>query len=171
LERQLKGAFMEHGHFLFWKTVNTIILIAILYYFLKKPIAKFFSEGMNAIVNRFESAKKDKEEALSLLKEAERKSEEAKKEAQKILLMAEELAEREKSQIIEEAKATADRIIKTSNEEIEREIQRAKSELQNYAALKAIELAQEKIKEKMSPKVNSKIIESNLSQIAKEGAS
>jgi len=85
--------------------------------------------------------------------------------------MAEELAEREKSQIIEEAKATADRIIKTSNEEIEREIQRAKSELQNYAALKAIELAQEKIKEKMSPKVNSKIIESNLSQIAKEGAS
>ncbi len=157
-------------HFLFWKTVNTIILIAILYYFLKKPIAKFFSEGMNAIISRFESAKKEKEEALQLLKEAERKSEEAKREAQKILLMAEELSEREKNQIIEEAKATADRIVKTSNEEIEREVQRAKSELKKYAALKAIELAQERIKEKIGPEVNRKIIESNLSQIAKEGS-
>ncbi len=162
---------MEHGHFLFWKTVNTIILIAILYYFLKKPISKFFSEGMSAIVNRFESAKKEKEEALELLKEAERKSEEARKEAQKILLMAEELAEREKSQIIEEAKATADRIIKTSNEEIEREVQKAKAELKSYAALKAVELAQEKIKQKMDPELNKKLVESNLSQIAKEGTS
>ena len=84
--------------------------------------------------------------------------------------MAEELSEREKNQIIEEAKATADRIVKTSNEEIEREVQRAKSELKKYAALKAIELAQERIKEKIGPEVNRKIIESNLSQIAKEGS-
>jgi F-type H+-transporting ATPase subunit b len=96
---------MEHGtHFLFWKTVNTVILIAILYWFLKKPISKFISDGINAVVSRFEKAKQDKEEVLRLLKEAEKKSEEAKAEAERILQYSKELAAKEREQIIAEAK-------------------------------------------------------------------
>ena len=59
---------MEHGsHLLFWKTVNTVILIAILYYLLKKPVSKFISDGINAIASKYERAKQEKEEALVLL--------------------------------------------------------------------------------------------------------
>jgi F-type H+-transporting ATPase subunit b len=111
---------MEHGtHFLFWKTVNTVILIAILYWLLKKPISKFISDGINAIVSRFEKAKQDKEEVLKLLKEAEKKSEEAKAEAERILQYSKELAAKEREQIIAEAKRTAERIIKMADGEIE----------------------------------------------------
>jgi F-type H+-transporting ATPase subunit b len=157
---------MEHGsHLLFWKTVNTVILIAILYYLLKKPISKFVSDGINAIVSKFEGAKQEKEEALSLLKEAEKKSQEARGEAERIVKYSQELAEKEKQQIIAEAKATAERVIKMADEEIEKEVYKAKEELKKFAAKKAVELAEKKLKAAINPEMNKKLIESSLQKL------
>ncbi len=157
---------MEHGgHLLFWKTVNTIILFAILYWLLRKPISNFISNGIESIVSKFEKAKKEKEEALNLLKEAEKKLEEAKEEAQKIVSYAEEVAKREKEQIVEEAKQTAERIVKMADEEIEKEAYKAKEELKKFAAQKAIEIAQVKIKSSITPELNKKLIESSLEKL------
>jgi F-type H+-transporting ATPase subunit b len=157
---------MEHGsHLLFWKTVNTVILIAVLYYLLKKPISKFISDGINAIVSKFEGAKQEKEEALSLLKEAERKSREARGEAERIVKYSQELAEKEKQQIIAEAKATAERVIKMADEEIEKEVYKAKEELKKFAAKKAVELAEKKLKAAINPETNKKLIESSLQKL------
>jgi F-type H+-transporting ATPase subunit b len=157
---------MEHGtHFLFWKTVNTVILIAILYWLLKKPISKFISDGINAIVSRFEKAKQDKEEVLKLLKEAEKKSEEAKAEAERILQYSKELAAKEREQIIAEAKRTAERIIKMADEEIEKEVFKAKEELKKFAARRAVEIAEAKLRSVANPEINKKLIESTLQKL------
>jgi F-type H+-transporting ATPase subunit b len=157
---------MEHGsHLLFWKTVNTIILIAILYYLLKKPISKFISDGINAIVSKFEGAKQEKEEVLNLLKEAEKKSQEARGEAERIVRYSHELAEKEKQQIIAEAKATAERVIRMADEEIEKEVYKAKEELKKFAARKAVELAEKKLKAAITPETNKKLIESSLQKL------
>ncbi|WP_457680307.1 F0F1 ATP synthase subunit B [Thermovibrio sp.] len=157
---------MEHGgHLLFWKTVNTIILFAILYWLLKKPISRFISDGIESIVSKFEKAKKEKEETLNLLKEAEKKLEEAKEEARKIVSYAEEVAKREKEEIINEAKQTAERIVKLADEEIEKEAYKAKEELKKFAAQKAIEIAQARIKSSITPEVNKKLIESSLEKL------
>ncbi|GAB6076256.1 F0F1 ATP synthase subunit B family protein [Desulfurobacterium crinifex] len=157
---------MEHGsHLLFWKTVNTVILIAILYYLLKKPISKFISDGINAIASKFERAKQEKEEALSLLKEAEKKSQEARAEAERIVKYSQELAEKEKQQIIAEAKVTAERVIKMADEEIEKEVYKAKEELKKFAAMKAVELAEKKLKTAIDPETNKKLIESSLQKL------
>jgi len=150
---------------LLWKTVNTVILIAILYYILRKPISKFISDGINSIASKFERVKQEKEEALKLLKEAEKKSQEAKVEAEKIIKYSQELAEKEKQQIIAEAKATAERIIKMADEEIEREVFKAKEELKKFAAMKAIELAEQKLKGTIDPEINKKLIESSLQKL------
>ena len=157
---------MEHGsHLLFWKTVNTVILIAILYYLLKKPISEFISDGINAIAGKFERAKQEKEEALSLLKEAEKKSQEARAEAERIVKYSQELAEKEKHQIIAEAKATAERVIKMADEEIEKEVYKAKEELKKFAAMKAVELAEKKLKTAINPETNKNFIESSLQKL------
>ncbi len=157
---------MEHGgHLLFWKTVNLIILFAILYWLLKKPISRFLSDGIESVVSKFEKAKKEKEEALKLLKEAEKKSEEVKTEAEKILAYSKEVAEREKEQIITEAKETAARIVRMADEEIEKELYKAKEELKKFAAQKAVELAEAKLKGSITPEVNKKLIESSLEKI------
>jgi F-type H+-transporting ATPase subunit b len=158
---------MEQGvqHLLFWKTVNTVILIAILYWLLKKPVSKFISDGINAVVSRFEKAKQDKEEVLRLLKEAERRSEEAKAEAERILKYSEELAAKEKDQIIAEAKQTAERIIRMADEEIEKEVYRAKEELKRFAARRAVEIAEEKLKGTTNPEINKRLIESTLQKL------
>ena len=157
---------MEHGgHLLFWKTVNLIILFAILYWLLKKPISRFLSDGIESVVSKFEKAKKEKEEALKLLKEAEKKSEEVKAEAEKILAYSKEVAEREKEQIIAEARETAARIVRMADEEIEKELYKAKEELKKFAAQKAVELAEAKLKGSITPEVNKKLIESSLEKI------
>jgi len=157
---------MEHGgHLLFWKTVNTIILFAILYWLLRKPISNFISNGIESIVSKFEKARKEKEEALNLLKEAEKKLEEAKEEARKIVSYAEEVAAKEKEQIIEEARQTAERIIKMADEEIEKEVYKAKEELKRFAAQKAIEIAEAKIRSSITPELNKKLIEISLEKL------
>jgi F-type H+-transporting ATPase subunit b len=156
---------METPNLLLWKTVNTVILIAILYYILRKPISKFISDGVNSIASKFERVKQEKEEALRLLKEAEKKSQEAKAEAEKIINYSKELAEREKQQILAEAKATAERIVKMADEEIEREIFKAKEELKKFVAMKAIELAEQKLKGSIDPQANKEIIESSLQKL------
>ncbi len=157
---------MEHGgHLLFWKTVNVIILFALLYWLLKKPVSKFLSDGIESVVSKFEKAKKEKEEALKILKEAEKKSEEVKAEAERILSYSKEVAEREKEQIIAEAKETAARIVKMADEEIEKELYKAKEELKKFAAEKAVEIAQAKLKGSITPEVNKKLIESSLEKI------
>ncbi len=157
---------MEHGgHLLFWKTVNTIILFAILYWLLRKPVSNFISNGIESIVNKFEKAKKEKEEALNLLKEAEKKLEEAKEEAQRIVSYAEEMAQREKEQIISDAKQTAERVIKMADEEIEKEACKAKEELKKFAVQKAIEIAEGRIKSSITPELNKKLIESSLEKL------
>ncbi|MEO2068773.1 MAG: ATP synthase F0 subunit B [Desulfurobacteriaceae bacterium] len=150
---------------LLWKTVNTVILVAILYYILRKPVSKFIYDGINSIASKFERVKQEKEEALKLLKEAEKKSQEAKVEAEKIIKYSQELAEKEKQQIIAEAKATAERIIKMADEEIEREVFKAKEELKKFAAMKAIELAEQKLKGTIDPETNKKLIESSLQKL------
>jgi len=157
---------MEHGsNILFWKLVNTVILIAILYWILRKPISRFISEGINAVVSRFEKAKVEKEEALKLLKEAEEKSKEAKEEAEKILAYSKDLAQKEKEQILAEAKATAERIVKMADEEIEKEVYRAKEELKKFAAQKAVEIAEQRLKESVTPEINKKLIETSLQKL------
>ncbi|SMP10728.1 F-type H+-transporting ATPase subunit b [Desulfurobacterium pacificum] len=157
---------MEHGgNLLFWKLVNTVILIAILYWLLRKPVSRFISDGINAVVSKFEKAKQEKEEALKLLKQAERKSEEAKAEAEKILAYSKELAQKEKEQIIAEAKSTAERIIAMADEEIEKEVFKAKEELKKFAAQKAVELAEEKLKGSITPEANKKLIETSLQKL------
>ena len=157
---------MEHGgHLLFWKTVNIIILLALLYWLLKKPVSRFLSDGIESVVSKFEKARKEKEEALKILKEAERKSEEVKGEAEKILFYSREVAEREKEQIIAEARETAERIVKMADEEIEKELYKAKEELKKFAAQKAVEIAEAKLKGSITPEVNKKLIESSLEKI------
>jgi len=157
---------MEHGgHLIFWKAVNTIILFAILYWLLRKPISNFISNGIESIVSKFEKAKKDKEEAIQLLKEAEKKLEEAKGEAEKIVTYAKEVAQREKEQIIEEAKQTAERIVKMADEEIEKEAYKAKEELKKFAAEKAVEIAEAKIRASITPELNKKLIEISLEKL------
>ncbi|WP_456397184.1 F0F1 ATP synthase subunit B [Desulfurobacterium sp.] len=154
---------------LMWKTINTIILIALLYKFLKKPIGNMISQGISGVVEKFESAQKEKEEALKLLKEAERKAKEARAEAEEIIKHAEEVAEKQKAQMIAEAREMAERILSAADEEIERELLKAKKELQSYAAAQAVELAKEKIKGQVDEEFNKRIIKTSLSQIAKEG--
>ena len=58
-------------HFLFWKTVNVVILIALLYWLLKKPVSRFVADGINAIVTKFEKAKEEKEEVEEEVEEEE----------------------------------------------------------------------------------------------------
>ncbi len=154
----------------FWRTVNTILTVAFLYWVaMKFDLPGKIKSGIEGVVKRIEDAKSEKERALELLKEAEKKSKEAKKEAEEVLKRAEEIAEKQKEQMKKETADMVKRILDSAGEEIEKEVAAAKRELQVFAATKAVELARERLKGKVSPDFNEKLIRENLSKISKEG--
>jgi F-type H+-transporting ATPase subunit b len=152
-------------HLLFWKTVNIIVLFAILYWLLKKPVSEFLSGGVETVKGKFDKARKEKEEALELLKQAEERSRRVKEEAEKIVSYSKEVAEREREQIIREANETAKRIIAMANEEIEKELFKAKEELKKFAAEKSVEIAESRLRGNVTADVNKKLIETTLEKL------
>ena len=52
-----------------------------------------------------------------------------------------------------------------ADEEIEKEVYRAKEELRKFAAQKAVEIAEGKLKGSITPEINRKLIESSLEKL------
>ena len=58
---------------LLWRVINTAALIAVLVYFLKKPMANFFSERRAQIQKDLEDAKEQRDRAERTIAEYEKK--------------------------------------------------------------------------------------------------
>ncbi len=147
---------------LFWKTVNTIILFAIVYIVAKKYVVKYFSERKKSIEEMIKEAEKAKEESERFLKEAQAKLEEAKLKHKETLEIAAETAQREREQALNEAKEMAERIKESAKETVQIEIEKGKAVLRKYAVEKAIEVSEKLIKDKINPEVNKQLVKKTL---------
>ena len=126
---------------IFWKGLNFGILIAVLVYVLKQPVAAFFGDRRKKIETELAEARAAKEEAEAKLAEIERELERADSEAADLLKKAEEEAAAEREQILKAAESESERIREVAQEEIRRATLVARNELRAYAAELATERA------------------------------
>jgi len=150
------------GGELFWKTVNTVILFAIIFFVAKKYVVKYFSDRKKSIESMILEAQKAKEESEKALAEAKAKLEEAKMKSAETLKIAEETAKQEREQAINEAKEIAERIKAQAKEAVEIEVQKGQAILRKYAVEKALEISEKLVKEQINPDVNKAIIKKAL---------
>lgn len=147
-----------------WSAVNIIILFILLKIFLFKPINKIMDERTRSIQEDIDSAKKSREEAEALKQEYAEDINEAKAEAQKIIMKAHEDAEAEKAVILQKSQEEADQLVSDANKAIESKCKRVLAQAQTQIADLAIEAASKIIGENVDDEKNRRLVDEFLSE-------
>ncbi|MBM4129014.1 MAG: ATP synthase F0 subunit B [Nitrospira sp.] len=149
----------------FWKIINFGILIAILWIFAKKPFQAFLRQRTEMIQKTLKEAQEAKEAAQKALQEVEEKLRLKDAEIEKILAASRGAGESERLRLIEQGDKLREKILEQAKANIEFELRHAKEAIKAEAVEIAIELAEKKIKEKLTKEEQEKLLEESIAKI------
>lgn len=144
------GISPEQWKNLLWWTVNFLLLVAILYKFVKDPVVNIFRSRREAILNEYEDLMAKKREAEKRYAELQEKLKGLEAEAKRLMEAFREQGEREKERIIAEARENAERIKQQAEFYIQQEVNRVKAELRKEVAEMAVKMAEELIRKNIT---------------------
>ena len=149
----------------FFKLVNTLIVVGILYKVAYHPIRNFLKDRREGIRKALEESRAAREEAEKQL--AEQRSKVADLEAE--LVRVREQGEKERAAIRErleeEQENQAQRLLEQTRTTIELETSKARAELQNQAASLALSLAEEMLKKELGEADQERFVENYLARL------
>jgi ATP synthase F0 subunit b len=147
------------------RVVNLAIFLGFLYFLLRKPMAAFFETRRAAIVADLEKAKREKAEADAKLAEVEARLSRLSAEQAEIRAEAEREAEAESARVAARAEEEARKIAETAGREIEGALKAARADLQRFAAEKAVDLAETKIRAEMNDEDRRRMVDRYAAEI------
>ncbi len=132
-----------------WQAINLLLVLAVLFYVARKPVAQFFSGRREGISDELDSA-------AELLRLAELRNSELQRRLADLASEVEEIhettrrrTEEEGEHTLAEARRLAERIQADAAAAIDQELERARRELRSEAAELALELASEILSERV----------------------
>ena len=128
---------------LFFAALNFALLIGVLVYFARKPVADFFADRRRRIQEELEAAAKLQADAEGRYAKWQRRLMDLESELAGIRETARERAVAEREHILADAAAGAERIRREALETVDQELRRARAQLRREAADLAVELASE----------------------------
>lgn len=156
----------EHGGggLKYWgfQFINFAILVILLFKFLAKPIKNYLAQRREMIEKSIKDSQEAKELALKALQEVEEKLKLKDQEVQDILNSAKNIGEQEKLKIIQETDKLKEKIMEQAKTNIEFEIKMAKDALRLEAAELAIQLSEQKLKEKITPEEQERLLQESI---------
>lgn len=152
-----------------WKIINFLILVIILFKFGKKPLQDFLKQRTEMIAKTLQDAKEAKEAAQKALAEVETRLKEKDAEIAAILEAAKKSGEQERNAIIAETDKLKAKIMEQAKTNIEFELKQAKEIIKAEAVELAMELAEKKLKEKLTVEEQEKLLEDSLVKIGGKG--
>lgn len=150
---------------LFWRIVNTIALIALLVYFLKKPLINFFSDRSAQIKKDLEEAKLERERAEEKVREYEQKIAGMEQELERMRVELRKSAEAEKEKVMTNAERMAESMIEAARVAADQEVRKAKSTLKNESVELAVGLAEALIRDKIDADDHKRIVQDYLAKV------
>ncbi len=150
---------------LLWRVINTAALIAVLVYFLKKPMANFFSERRAQIQKDLEDAKEQRDRAERTIAEYEKKIGEMGRELDKMRDELRKAADVESEKVVANADRMAATMVESAKLAADQEVRKAKMILKNEAVGLAVELAESLIREKINEDDRKRIVEEYLVKV------
>ncbi len=147
------------------RSVNFVLLVGLLGYFLRKPLAEGLTGRRDKVVETLRRARQAREEAegrAAILARQLAESEE------RIAALAERMKqenEQEREKLLEKARQMADSIRREAEAGASREIERARRELRAEAVALAIELAEERLREGLQAADQERLVEQYLKQV------
>jgi len=152
-----------------YKIINFVLIFGIIIYFARKPIKNMLKQRAEMIEKTLKEAQEAKEVAQKALQEAQTRLQTKDKEIQEILQVSKQAGEQEKARLIEESERLKERIFEQAKVNIEYELKGAKDALKAEAVEIAMELAEKKIKEKLTKEEQEKLLQESLTKIGGKG--
>jgi F-type H+-transporting ATPase subunit b len=148
--------------------INLVALLAIVIYFVRKPMARFLQDRKSKVTSELEEARKLHEEAKALLEEYGTQIANLNEECASILREYKKMGVAEREKIIAAAKRQAEKIALDAESTMATEIARAKEELETEVLRLATEMAESAMKEMLNTSVQTKLIDDYINNL--EGA-
>ena len=150
----------------FWSIVNFLILVSLLVFMMKKmDIKGYFRKRTELIEQSLKEAREAKELAQKALAEIEERLKVKDKEVADIVTAAQESGEREKIRLVEEGEKLKARILEQTKNNIAFELKTAKEAIKQEAVDIAMELAEKKLKGKLTKEEQMRLLEESISKI------
>jgi len=149
--------------------VNFLVVVGLLFVFLKSPIAAFFRERTDAIQNSIEEARRASEEAGARLAQIEGRLSRLDAEVAELRHASETDAAAEDKRQQDAAREDAARIVRTAEQEIDAAARLARRELRAYAAELAVSLAEKKIQ--VPPAADQELVRNFTDRLDQDGGS
>lgn len=149
-----------------WPVINFLLLVALMTFMMKKmDIKGYFKKRTELIEQSLKEAREAKELAQKALAEVEERLKLKDKEIEEIVSSAKDSGEKEKVRLTEEGVKLSEKILQQAKVNIEYEVKRAKEEIKGEAVEIAMQLAEKKLKEKLTKEEQLKLLEESLAKI------
>jgi len=148
-----------------YRVLNFGLVVALLVYFLRKPLKKGLAGRSEEIEKALAAAKKAKEEAEAKFAEYDRKLAQATEEIAEISDAIRREGELEKQKIIANAKQLAIKIEQDAEKAAELEVAKARRELQQQAAALAVELAEQLLEQNFNKDDDARLIDEYMNKM------
>jgi F-type H+-transporting ATPase subunit b len=151
------------------RLINFAIIVGLLVFFLRKPVRDMFKNRTAEIAKAMEESREARERALAALAEMERKAREMDAETRAMVADAQIRGEKDKQALIEEGKKIALDIQAQVKIGVDIEVQKAKADLAIEASRLAVDLAEGKIKEKITGQDHERIVKDYITSVGGRG--
>jgi F-type H+-transporting ATPase subunit b len=151
------------------RLINFGIIVGALFYFLRKPVRDMFKNRTAEIAKAMEESREARERALAALAEMERKAREMDAETRTMIADAQVRGEKDKQALIEEGKKIARDIQEQVKIGVDIEVQKAKADLAIEASRLAVDLAEGKIKDKITKQDHERIVKDYIASVGGRG--
>ena len=155
---------------MFWQIANTLLLLAVLIYFARKPVLTYLAGRRDTIAKNLDGAAQLLAEASLRLAEWNQKAASLDQEVASIRDATRRAAEAERDRILADARVTADRIRQSASAVAERELQQARESLRGEAADLAVELAAKILREQVNDGDRTRLVDEFIERIGPDGA-
>jgi F-type H+-transporting ATPase subunit b len=148
-----------------WQAVNLVLIVGVVAYFARKPLAEYLQQRRQGIQENLESSARILDEAESKLAAWNERAARLDAELGEMRETSRRLAEEERDKMLAQARATAERIRNDAQAAVDQELRRARAELSAEAADLAVELAARLIADKVSDDDQQRLFDEFLSRV------
>ncbi|GAB4388778.1 MAG: F0F1 ATP synthase subunit B [Thermodesulfovibrionales bacterium] len=152
-----------------WKVINFAILVFVLVKFGGPAFRSFLQKRSEAIEKSIEEARRARELAEKALAEVQERLKHKDREIEEIIAAARASGEREREALIKEGEKMGRRIVEQARANMDFELKRAKEAVKAEAVELAMELAENKLREKLTPEEQRRLLEDALARLEKGG--
>ncbi len=142
----------------FPKLINLIVFLTVLYLLLRKPAREFFRQRLASVRETLDKAAREKKEATAKMAELDARLNRLDADLAGIKAQSDREAAAERARMDAETKKDIEKVREMAGREIEAAKLVAMADLREFAATKAVDLAEQMIRREMTPADDARLV-------------